>query len=248
MANPFTKIKEFVKAHPYGTAAAVFVVGILWILLRRKSPQQGQSTMGYDYAAVLNANAASVQAGNELQAITLQSNAKIREIQAQQDIATQQIAGEVEVAKLQSQVALNNNTLQADVAKQLALLQSQTTLGVSTLQAQVAQAQTQAEVTKAQIAATQFTTVNAQNTAATTAIVQSNNATTQNIVATTTQQIGVNGIIHTLPQNSIETALRGEGYQGAFGAGGADAFLIQKYGTAGARNWYITHGVSNPGV
>lgn len=233
----FEKVKTFVSDHPYGTAIGVFVVGVLVILLFRRAPAVQDSQGGFNYAALADAQAAEVAANNQLQAIQVQAQQAAFQTQAAENVAVQEIAAQVAIETLRSQTTGNANAIAGQTAQRIAELQAGALETQSTLQASIENARTNAQIKLAEIQATQFTTINAQNT-----------ATQQNIVNTLTQQVGINGIIHTSPANNVETSLRGEGYTGAFGAGGGTAFLIQKYGYEGAKSWYVSHGVPNHGL
>ena len=244
----FEKVKTFVSDHPYGTALGVFAVGLLFLLIFRKKPAPVQDSGGFNYAQLADAQAAEVAANNQLAAIQVQAQQNALQVRAQENVASQEIAANVAIETLRSQTAGNANLIAGETAQRIAELQANVANTQSSLQASIANAQTQAQIRAAEIQAAQYTTLNAQNTSTYAQVTANNNQTLENVVAATTQQIGVNGIIHTLPQNSVETALRGAGYTGAFGAGGADAYLIQQYGREGARQWYIEHGVATPGV
>lgn len=234
----FEKVKNFVREHPYGTAIAVFAGGLLLILLFRPrggGAQDGQG--GFNYAALADAQAAEVAANNQLQSIQVQAQQAAFQTQAAENVAVQEIAAQVAIETLRAQTTGNANAIAGQTAQRIAELQASALETQSTLQASIENSRTQAQIRLAEIEATQFTTLNAQNAAA-----------QQNIVNTLTQQVGVNGIIHTTAANPTEVSLRGEGYTGAFGAGGGTAFLIQKYGYEGAKKWYVDHGVPNHGL
>lgn len=233
--NIFNKGVTFVKSHPLGTAAIVAAIFAVILLLRRGGGggEQAQD-LGVNYGQILDSQAASVQAGNQLQIATLQAQTEAKRIDAESAIAGQQAAAAVSIADLQGKYSTTQYQIQGDVAKTLATLQTQGDVQISTLQAQVQQAQINAEVEKEKNQTLALSTISKTNADTTLALVQA-----------TTQQIGVNGIIHTAAQNQTEVALRGEGYSGAFGAGGGDAFLINKYGREGAKKWYSDRGVKS---
>lgn len=167
-SNFFHKTFDFIKAHPFGVAFSVFIIGLYFALRSRSAPASADA--GNYYQQTSNAQAAEIQAGTQLQAIQLQAQTESNKTNAEANVAMQQIAGQVTIANLQSQVAINNNNQQAAVQTHADDLSAQTTQLVSSLQAQVANAQTTASVTEAQIQATAYTTINAQNTAAQIAI------------------------------------------------------------------------------
>lgn len=137
----FHKIIEFVKAHPYGIAAGVFGVGILYLILHRSSGGSTDST-----AADLSAEAQLQQAGAEYQAQMGAQQTQQQQISAAQDVANEQTAASVQNSTINANQNVDIAQLTAQTSQLTAALSAQTTTAVSTLQAQVADAQTAASV------------------------------------------------------------------------------------------------------
>lgn len=220
----------FVKEHPAGIAGGVFALVVLYLIARRNSAPAAQQYANPN-AVSPDVQVASINAGAQLSAIQSQAAEKQFEVAAQQDIANKQVAASVTVAQLQAQTGMNANNLTAQTAQILAGFQTQTQQVVATLQAQVENNKTAAATAQTASNNATFSSINASNVQAQTSIANTNAATTLGIVEATTQQIGINGIIHTAPQNQRELGGRALGYTGAFGAGGLDAYLSQNYGT-----------------
>ncbi len=137
MAN---KVIEFVKAHPYGVAAGVFGVGIVYLVLRNNSASSNSGT-------VINGTSASdVQAATQLQLDLAQLQQQDNQVQAAANVQSQQTAAQVTVAGLQAQTQQNADTVAANSADTIAQLQAQTQQVIGTLQAQVADTSTNANL------------------------------------------------------------------------------------------------------
>lgn len=120
------KIIGFIKEHPYGVAAGVFGVGILWLLLRggSSSASSGDSSA----ATIDSADAQATQAAEALQAQQLQANTQIASIQGQSaDTATNDNASQ-NIAQIQANTTVSTTTLNDEVSQAIAAL----TAGVQT--------------------------------------------------------------------------------------------------------------------
>lgn len=144
------KIFSYIKEHPGKIAVGVFVVGILWLLLRSKGSSQPT------VITAMGQTQNDVQAATALQVAQLQATQADKQTQAQASVAAQGIAAELEKVKLQASYANNAATLQADTAKFLAnkqfeVFQLQNSNAVSTLQAQINTITTSDAATKTSI-------------------------------------------------------------------------------------------------
>ncbi len=133
-------IIHYIKEHPGKTAVGVFVVGILYLFLRRNGSGAGQTVV------TAGPTATDVQFGTQLQIAQLQAQQAGNQTQAAANVESQKIGADVTIAGYEAAYQTNAATLQADTAKYIASLQSGVTLGVSTLQAQVSENQTNAQL------------------------------------------------------------------------------------------------------
>lgn len=150
-----SKFLDFVKNHPIGLAiGAAAVVGGYYLL----SAGSGGAT-GTDNTAFYNAEAASVQAGQQFQTAQLQANQAALVSNNQAAVANNQITAQQVVAALQSQDTLAGISATAATKQNEDTLSAQTTQAVSLLQAQVAENQTAAAVQEAQINANAYVSI-----------------------------------------------------------------------------------------
>lgn len=130
---------SYIKEHPAKVAVGVFVIGILYLLLRHRS---GTTVV----AGSTGPTPDDVQSATAIQVAQIQAQTQTNQTNAAAQVASQNIGAEVAIANLQANYQTNNATLQNDTARILAGFQAQTTQLVSTLQAQVANTQTSANV------------------------------------------------------------------------------------------------------
>lgn len=157
-------IVNFVKEHPVGISVSVVALGVVYLLVN-----SGGSNAP-SVSAPPGPDAAIVAANNNLAGIQLQAQAHTNEINAQANVAGQQIAGQVTAATLDAQTAQNYNLLAAHASEYEAGLTAQTSQLISTLNARVTDNQTAAAVQTATIQANAYTSMNAQSVAAQIAI------------------------------------------------------------------------------
>ena len=137
MAGPsLSKIIDFVKKHPYGTAAGVFGVGVLFLLLRGGNSSSGNSSSGSAVATTDPNYATDVAAATQLQLAQQQSATQQNATNAAASVANGQTAASVSIAQIQGQVSTTNTSVVADQNVSIATLQSQSQNLASTLTAQ----------------------------------------------------------------------------------------------------------------
>lgn len=156
---------EFVQKHPVGVGVGIFAAGALYLVL--SSGGSGGTTV-----VQTGADAATVQANTQLQMAQLQAQTQIQGVNAQAGVEAQKIAGDVTIAQLAAQVAINNNTIAGDVAKYTTNSNNTANIAISTLNAQVQNRQTDALVQQSAIQAAAYTTINKQSVDAQIAIAQ----------------------------------------------------------------------------
>lgn len=192
----FHKIGDFVKRHPYGTAVAVFAIGVIYVYQRKNNSVQVSG-------GTIDPNSNEIAAGTQLQQTQLAYQAQSNQVQAQANVASQEIAGQVTVAGLQAQTQQNNNNQQAAVATINSNNTATTDQLIATLQASVANASTAASVQSQQIQATAYTNIAAINAAAQTTI-----ASAPYLSADYIAQLQSEDYLASLPTNAQITALQ----------------------------------------
>jgi len=106
MANPI----EFIKEHPVGVGVGVFAVGVAFLLLR--------SGGGNSQAPIVMSNASAVEAGSQLAVAQMAASAQVNSVNQQAAVASQKIAADLELGKLQALTVNNTVNMNADVQKQ----------------------------------------------------------------------------------------------------------------------------------
>lgn len=151
-----SKIIEFLKAHPYGSAigAAALVGG--YILLKSNS---GTASTVDDGSTYVGADAATVVAASQLQLAQVGANQAALQSNNQAAVAEFQVTGQETIAALQSQDTLAGITASQAVQTNADNLSAQTTQAVSALQATVAENQIAAGVQTAQINANAYVSI-----------------------------------------------------------------------------------------
>lgn len=136
----------YVKEHPYRIAGGVFVLGILYLLIRPKKSVSNVS--------VLDPISAQTAGGNALQAASLQAAAQNFSTQTAGQVQMTQISAALDALKDRDAASLSALTVQSDTAKTIAGLQASVYGLTSNLSAQVAQGanDNQTKVQLAQIA------------------------------------------------------------------------------------------------
>jgi hypothetical protein len=137
------KFFAFIKEHPYGTAGAVFGVGVLYLLLRGGSSSSASSDAA-DVQAQASLEAASMQQSTQLQLAQLSATSQNNQIQAQSAVAQGQTNAQVSIAQIQGNTSVSNTNTVAGQNVDIAALNAQTQQLASTLSAQVSDTQTQA--------------------------------------------------------------------------------------------------------
>ncbi len=159
------KVVTFIKAHPYGTAAAVAAIVGLYILNHRGSAQTADAGV-----MQLGPDAASVQAANQLQIAQVQSQQASHVADLQAGVADKQLDVEAIMAQLKSNDTLAGYALQRevnlaniytnrDIQINSNTLSAQTTQAVSLLQAQVQENRDAAQVEQTRINANAYVAI-----------------------------------------------------------------------------------------
>lgn len=124
-----SKAWEWMKAHPYATAAIIFAVGVLIILMFfRSAPVPADNSAADASAAAANAAAS----GNQLAGMQLQAQAAGNQTNAETAMHASDDATALAVATLSAQTSMSHDTLLAETQKSVAEFGFKTSEVVST--------------------------------------------------------------------------------------------------------------------
>lgn len=172
------KIKQFVEDHPIATAVGVFVIGVIIIYSFSGGSSTTAANTSYNPGAAdqayYNAEAAAMQAGDQLQGQQLQLQAHANDTQASLAAVTVNDQTQAQIAQIQANAQTGDMTLQAQTAQLYNAEQAQTQQLISTLTAGVQTAQFNDELQSNLAGIQAQVQMNANNNATTAALQQMN--------------------------------------------------------------------------
>lgn len=196
---------EKIKQHPFMVAGGIFVVGIIFILIR--ASRGGSSTTAVDTSGLTQSD---VAAGVALQSAQLQSQTQIQQATIAADAQAQHDAMTLSIAQLQANSVDNNNIIAGNVSLAQIQAQQETTDTANSLNAKVAMQTLSTQQAEQQNQLTALTQINTQSLLTQQTINEQNNQLQQTINERQIDEQDIENQRNYQLENNLLTVLQGQ--------------------------------------